>query len=222
MPQPHLRILIVDDHDIVRLGLWAAISKRYPVVGHAATGEVALECVRKARPNLVLVDFRLPDMTGDELCRRIREVDPGVSVVVLSAYLSEETVRLALGAGAAAYATKAAGLPELMNVLQRLEGGDVPATAETAQQVVARLHATVARRAGAVSLTPHQESILELAAQGLTNNQIAGRLYISESTVRFHLQNLKEKLGARSKTDLVVRAMRLGAISPAPESVRSA
>lgn len=222
MARPRIRVLIVDDHDIVRLGLWAAISKNHTVVGHVATGDAALDSARRTKPDVVVVDFRLPDMPGDELCRRIREADPRVSVVVLSAYLSEEIVRLAVQAGAAAYVTKAAGLPELMTVLKRLEDGIAPTGNETAAQIVARLHATVTRRTEAVSLTPHQESILELAAQGLTNNQIGSRLYISESTVRFHLQNLKEKLGARSKTDLVVRAMRLGVILPAPESVRSA
>ena len=222
MPRPRIRVLIVDDHDIVRLGLWAAISKSHTVVGHVATGAAALESVRRTKPDVVVADFRLPDMPGDRLCRLIRDADPRVSVVVLSAYLSEETVRLAMQAGAAAYVTKAAGLPELMTVLSRLRNGLEPAGTETAAQIVARLHATVTRRTGAVSLTPHQQSILELAAQGLTNSQIGTRLHISESTVRFHLQNLKEKLGARSKTDLVVRAMRLSVISPAPESIRSA
>ena len=218
----NIRVLLVDDHDIVRIGLWAAISKKHTVVGHAPNGAEALERVRQTRPDVVVADLRLPDMPGEELCRRIRETDPMVSVVILSAYLSEETVRLSLDAGAAAYVTKAAGLPELMSVLERLRHNATSARPESAPQIVARLHAVVAGRTEAVPLTPTQASILELAAQGLTNNQISGRLFISESTVRFHIQNMKKKLGARSKTDLVVRAMRLGAIAPGPESVRSA
>jgi DNA-binding NarL/FixJ family response regulator len=219
MPRPRLRVLIVDDHDVVRLGLWAAVSKRHLVVGHCATGAEALEHVSRSNPDVVLTDLRLPDLRGEELCRRVRARDSAVSVVILSAYLSEETVRLALEAGAAAYVTKAAGLPELMRVLDELAHGSAPGRAETALQIVARLHATVARQTCTVRLSPQQESILELAAQGLTNGQIGNRLFISESTVRFHLQNLKEKLRARSKTELVVLAMRLGIISPAPESI---
>ena len=218
MQRSRLRVLIVDDHDVVRLGLCTAIGKRYGIVGHCATAVEGLELVSRARPDVVLVDFRLPDSTGDELCRRIRDTYPETSVVVVTAYLSEETVRLAVQAGAAAYVTKAAGLRELLNVLEAIERGVVPAELESVAQIVARLH-SVAAPVDAPRLSPHQESILDLAAQGLTNQEISRRLFISESTVRFHMQKMKKAFGARSKTDLVVRAMRVGAIAPAPEGV---
>jgi DNA-binding NarL/FixJ family response regulator len=213
-----LRVFIVDDHDVVRLGLCAAISKRHCVVGLAGTAAEALEQISRTRPNVALVDLRLPDGTGVDLCRRIRAAHPEVAVVLLTAYLSEETVRSALAAGAAAYVTKASGLPELMSVLDGFGSVEGPA-AESAPQIVSRLHASVAARTEGPRLTPHQETILELAARGLTNQEIGSRLFISESTVRFHMQNMKKTLGARSKTDLIVRAMRAGAIAPAPESV---
>lgn len=217
MVRAPLRVLIVDDHDIVRVGLCAAVGRRYTVVGAVATGGVALEQAPRMRPDVVIADLRLPDMRGEDLCRRLRAALPGVSVVILSTYLSEETVRHALDAGAASYVTKAAGLPELMKVLGSLQEQPGQELQQSASQIVARLHCLIASRASFVSVTPHQESILELAARGLTNEQISNRLYISESTVRFHLQNLKKKLGARSKTDLIARAIRSGVISPAPE-----
>jgi DNA-binding NarL/FixJ family response regulator len=211
-----LRVFIVDDHDIVRIGLCTAISKLHCVVGLAGTVADALEQLPRTRPNVALVDFRLPDGTGVELCRQIRAAHPEIAVVLLSAYLSEDTVRSALAAGAAAYVTKASGLPELMGVLDALGQGAESAAVGGTQQIVSRMHAAASRAQGA-RLTPHQENILELAARGLTNQEIGSRLYISESTVRFHMQNMKKALGARSKTDLIVRAMRIGAISPAPE-----
>lgn len=216
MARPPLRILIVDDHDVVRFGLQATLGKHYPVVGSAATGAEALEIASQTKPDVALVDLRLPDMLGSELCRRLNETLPGVVVVILSTYMSEETVRRALQAGASAYVTKAAGVPELLKVLRRLQQG-AASSRETVPQVVSRLHALAASRTDTVPLTPQQASVLELAAQGLTNLQIGARLYISESTVRFHLQKLKAKLGARSKTDLIARAIRMGVIPPALE-----
>jgi DNA-binding NarL/FixJ family response regulator len=212
-----LRLVIVDDHDIVRVGLQTAIGKRYPVVGAAATGAEALTLVTRALPYVAIVDLRLPDMRGEDVCRQILEVAPKTAVVILSTYQSEENVRSALAAGAAGYVTKAAGLPELMRVLSRLEAGETPNPGECAQQTASRLRVLSEAQHDGVVLTPQQESILELAAQGNTNQEISGRLYISESTVRFHLQKLKKKLGARSKTDLIARAIRMGLISPALE-----
>lgn len=215
--QSRKRVLLADDHEVVRAGLRAALSSRFTVVGAATTGAEAIELALRTRPDIALVDFRLPDMSGDEVCRRLRQAVPGIAVAILTTYVSDETVRRALLAGASAYVTKAAGLPELLNVLERLASGEVSGDPDTAPQIVTQLHALVARRTDSVPLTPQQESVLELAAQGLTNEEIGARLYISESTVRFHLQKLKAKFAARSKTDLIARAIRAGAISPAPE-----
>jgi DNA-binding NarL/FixJ family response regulator len=212
-----MRVLIVDDHELVREGLRATLSDRYEIVGAVATAAEAIADVRRTQPDVALVDLRLPDMTGDELCRVIREASPATAVVILTTYVSDETVRRALQAGAAAYVTKAAGLPELLTVLRRLEEGGGGADPIAAAQIVTQLHTLVARRMDAAPLTPQQESVLELAAQGMTNHEIGGRLFISESTVRFHLQKLKKKFDARSKTDLIARAIRAGAIAPAPE-----
>jgi DNA-binding NarL/FixJ family response regulator len=211
--------LIVDDHEIVREGLVATLAGRYEVVGAVATAAEAIEMTNKARPEIVLVDLRLPDMPGDELCAVLRRDFPTTAVVVLTTYVNDETVRRALHAGASAYVTKAAGLPELLQAIESLARRDASPEPGVAPQIVQQLHALVARRMEGAPLSPQQESVLELAAQGLTNREIGERLFISESTVRFHLQKLKLKFGARSKTDLLVRAIRTGAILPAPEDV---
>jgi DNA-binding NarL/FixJ family response regulator len=214
-----LKLLIVDDHEVVREGLAAALGEdpRFEIVGSVGDGRSTLERARRTLPDVILLDLRLPDVDGIALCRRLRKSFPGAAVVVLSTYLSEGTVRSALEAGASAYVTKAAGLPELKAALERVANRG-PATAdETAPQIVEYLHRLVSSRIDASQPTPQQGMVLELAAQGLTNREIGSRLYISESTVRFHIQKLKEKVGAHTKTELIAKSIRSGMISPAAE-----
>jgi DNA-binding NarL/FixJ family response regulator len=217
-----LRLLIVDDHEVVRAGLTAALggeASAYEVIGTAADGRSALESLRRTLPDIVALDLRLPDIDGIELCRKIRQGFPSVAIVVLSTYLSESTVRDALQAGATGYVTKAAGLSELFATLDRCAGRASPKPDESAPQIVDHLHHLVAKRMETAPPTPRQERVLELAARGLTNKAIGAELFISESTVRFHIQNLKEKLEAQSKTELIAKAIRSGVIQQADEDV---
>jgi len=216
------RILIVDDHEIVREGLVATLSAdpAYEIVGAVATANEALARARQTLPDIALVDLRLPGVNGEQLCRRIRDDFPSTRVIILTTYLSEETVRGALQAGASAYVTKAAGLPELRTALERVASGGAATDVAEGPRIVKQLHELVSRRMSAALATPQQERVLELAAQGLTNGEIGERLFISESTVRFHLQKLKSKFGARTKTELIAKAIRSGIISPAAEDER--
>jgi DNA-binding NarL/FixJ family response regulator len=215
-----MRIMIVDDHEIVREGLRASLSRapRIEVVGEASTGREALRRVRQTLPDIALVDLRLPDMRGEDLTRELTRDFPGTTVIILSTYLSEETVRGALQAGAAAYVTKAAGLPELMAAIERVRAGVRPSSITSGPQIVKQLHALVNERMSGATPTPQQERVLELAAQGFTNHEIGERLFISESTVRFHVQKLKGKFEARTKTELIAKAIRTGFIAPAAEA----
>lgn len=219
-PKATLRVLIVDDHEIVREGLQATLSAdpRLNVVGAVATGRAALERARQTVPDLALVDLRLPDMRGEELTRELRQRFPSIAVIILSTYLSEETIRTSLESGAAAYVTKAAGLPELRSAIDRVMTGEGAEGPLTGPQIVKQLHEAVARRVSGAIPTPQQERVLELAALGLTNQEIGERLFISESTVRFHIQKLKEKFSARTKTELIAKAIRTGFIAPAGEA----
>jgi DNA-binding NarL/FixJ family response regulator len=215
-----MRIMIVDDHEIVREGLRASLSRvsGVEVVGEASTAREALRRVRQTLPDIALVDLRLPDMRGEDLTRELTRDFPGTTVIILSTYLSEETVRGALQAGAAAYVTKSAGLPELLAAIERVRAGDRPSTTASGPQIVKQLHALVNERMSGVTPTPQQERVLELAAQGFTNHEIGARLFISESTVRFHVQKLKGKFEARTKTELIAKAIRTGFIAPAAEA----
>src|SRR5207247_8097633 len=129
-----------------------------------------LRRVRQCLPDIALVDLRLPDMRGEDLCRELTRDFPGTSVIILSTYLSEETVRGALEAGAAAYVTKAAGLGELVATIERVMEGDAAHDAAAGPQIVKQLHALVSDRMAGVVPTPPQERVLELAAQGFTNH----------------------------------------------------
>jgi DNA-binding NarL/FixJ family response regulator len=222
-----MRIMIVDDHEIVREGVRSSLSRTpgIEVVAEASTGREALRRVRQTLPDIALVDLRLPDMRGEDLTRELTRNFPGTAVIILSTYLSEETVRRALQAGAAAYVTKAAGLPELAAAIERVGAGQRAAGPAAGPQIVKQLHALVAERMSGATPTPQEERVLELAAQGFTNHEIGERLFISESTVRFHVQKLKGKFEARTKTELIAKAIRTGFIAPAGEaeiSVREA
>jgi DNA-binding NarL/FixJ family response regulator len=215
-----VRIMIVDDHELVREGVRSALSRvaGIEVVGEASTGREALRRVRQTLPDIALVDLRLPDMRGEDLTRELHKGFPGTAVIILSTYLSEETVRGALQAGAAAYVTKAAGLPELLAAIERVRQGRRVVGAASGPQIVKQLHQLVNERMSGTTPTPQQERVLELAAEGFTNQEIGKRLFISESTVRFHVQKLKAKFEARTKTELIAKAIRTGFIAPAGEA----
>jgi DNA-binding NarL/FixJ family response regulator len=215
-----VRLLIVDDHEVVREGLSATLGAddRFEVVATASSGAEAQLRAGRACPDIALVDYRLPDISGDRLCREIRLRSKRTAVVILSSYLSEDAVRSAMEAGAAAYVSKAAGLAELRGVLAEVAADDGAAHEPV---IIRQLHELVARRREDVHLTPQQERVLELAAEGMTYREVGARLFISESTVRFHMQKLKARFGARTKTDLIAKAIRSGLIAPAPEHIRS-
>jgi DNA-binding NarL/FixJ family response regulator len=216
-----VRVCIVDDHEVVREGLRAVLEKdgSMVVVGEAGTGAEARKVVAAERPDAVVVDFRLPDTTGDELCRALTAAHPGLHVVVFTTYLSEELVRQAIDAGAAAFVTKAAGIGELRAVLARISQQGQDFRRSSASATVHRLFGASGAEEHRV-LTPRQEAVVQLAADGFTYAEIADRLMISQSTVRFHVQAVKERLGARSKTEMISIAIRRALIAPAAHAVR--
>lgn len=212
--------MIVDDHEVVREGLKTVL--RVPgqirVIGTVGTAQEALQLVERVMPDVALVDLRLPDMSGIDLCRELISARPRLAVILLSSYLSEEVVRSALQAGAAAYVTKAAGLTKLRETIEQVGGFSPKPDVTQAPVIVQQLHQLSVSRSERPTPSPRQTRVLELAAQGFTNGEIGASLFISESTVRFHIQNLKTLLNAKTKTDLIVRAIRSGIIEPAPEA----
>ncbi|WP_182481309.1 response regulator transcription factor [Nocardioides immobilis] len=214
-----VRILIVDDHEVVREGLSSVLASdpRYEVVGTAENGRSALEIAARTRPQVAIVDFRLPDMSGDEVCRQLLRARPDLRVIMLSSYLNERLVRQALTAGAAGYLTKGSGLAALRKTLDEVIIEHRSAAPHDAPQIVQQLHDLLSKQVATAPPTPQQQAVLDLAADGLTYHEIGARLFISESTVRFHIQNLKNRFGARSKTDLIAKAIQAGYVQPPDE-----
>ena len=211
-----VRVLAADDQRVVREGL-AMLLGLLPdveVVGTAADGEEVLALARELKPDVILMDLRMPRMDGVEATRRLRERDPAVKVVVLTTYADDRSVLDALRAGALGYLTKDAGAAEIQQALHRVAGG------QAALDPAVQLHLVEAIADGVPSgpaqaalpggLTPREAEVLTLIAAGLSNAEIAERLVVSEATVKSHVNHLLAKIGARDRAQAVGYAYRHG------------
>jgi DNA-binding NarL/FixJ family response regulator len=200
-----VRVLAADDQRVVREGL-AMLLGLLPdveVVGTAADGEEVLALAAELRPDVILMDLRMPRMDGVEATRRLRERDPAVKVVVLTTYADDRSVLDALRAGALGYLTKDAGAAEIQQALHRVAGG------QAALDPAVQLHLVEAIADGVPSgpataplpdgLTPREAEVLTLIAAGLSNAEIAERLVVSEHTVKSHLKSILSKLQLRNR-----------------------
>jgi DNA-binding NarL/FixJ family response regulator len=202
----HVRILVVEDHRIVREGLclYLAREPRFEVVAAVGTGEDAVKEYLRHRPDLVLMDLQLPTMSGVEAIRAIRKEDRTARVVVLTMYAGDEDIRRALDAGAVTYLLKASLSDDLIDVLHRVHQGDRPVSPE--------VQAALRDREHMASLTKREIEVLELVSTGHRNKEIAGHLGIREVTVEVHLRNVFTKLDVHDRTAAVRVALRRGII----------
>jgi NarL family two-component system response regulator LiaR len=209
MEERPIRVMIVDDHAVVRSGLSAFLMAYDDLefVGDAGGG---LEAVRKCpdlRPDVVLMDLVMPEVDGSEATRLIRETCPHVKVIALTSYKEEELVQGALKAGAIGYLLKNVSAEELANAIRAAHAGR-PTLAPEAAEVLIR----AATRPAEVSagLTGRELEILQLMVDGLSNPEIAKKMYVSRSTVKFHVSNILMKLGAASRTEAASMAIHGG------------
>jgi len=209
-----VRVIVVDDHQIARAGVRAALTadRRVSAFLEASTGAEALRLMRSDPPDLAVVDLRLPDMSGEQLVAEMVRLQPRLPVIVLTTYLSERTIRGVLDAGAVAYVTKAAGIDALIDAMDRVLDGEAAHAAE-GPQIVEQLRSVIGDRMGAPSLTGRQREILGFIADGYTYDEISEEIGISKGTVAFHVGRLKIKLDARSTSDLIAKAVRLGYVA---------
>ena len=207
-----IRVVVADDQDLVRAGL-VMILGAYPaleVVGEAADGIQALDLTRRLRPDVLLVDIRMPGLDGVEVTRRVAgpDVTDPIAVVVITTFDLDEYVLGALRAGARGFLLKDAGPELLVQAIHAAAVGD----ALIAPNVTRRLLATFADRAPAAPvqpidpLTEREEEVLVLVARGCTNAEIARELYVSLSTVKSHVASLMAKLGARNRVEIAMWA----------------
>jgi two-component system, NarL family, response regulator len=204
------RILIADDHAIFRHGVATLIEREgdLKIVGEAGDGEEAVACYRRLRPDVTLLDLVMPRLDGFEALLRIRYMDPAAKVIILTTYDTEEDINRILRAGAKAYLLKDVSASELVRCIRDVAAGKM----RLAQGVASKL----ADRFTQVQLTVREVAVLRLVAEGLNNRAIGQRLEISEGTVKVHVAHLFDKMGARSRTDLVAIAVRKGLVRLGP------
>lgn len=199
-------VLVVDDHALVRTGVANIISQEpdLQVVAEAANGLEAVDAFTRLRPDVTLLDLRMPVMEGVEAVRQIRAIDPGARVIVLTTYDTDEDITRALKAGAKAYILKDIAAAALVACIHDVLAGKTylaPAAA-----------AKLAERVTQVQLTPRELAALRSLADGRSNKEIAAALDISERTVKTHLAHLFEKLGVTSRTEAIKVASRRGLV----------
>ena len=211
-----VRVLAADDQRVVREGL-AMLLGLLPdveVVGTAADGEEVLALAAQLRPDVILMDLRMPRMDGVEATRRLRERDPAIKVVVLTTYADDRSVIDALRAGALGYLTKDAGAAEIQQALHRVAGGQAALDPAVQRHLVEAIaDGTPYSPAPATlpdGLTPREAEVLTLIAAGLSNAEIAERLVVSEATVKSHVNHMLPKIGARDRAQAVGYAYRHG------------
>ena len=213
-----IRVVLADDQRVVREGLGTLLGLigGFEVVGTAADGNEALALALKLRPDVVLMDLRMPRCDGIEATRRLREHDAGIKVLVLTTYADDRSVIDALRAGARGYLTKDAGAAEIREALERVTSGQA-AIDPAVQEVL--LDAIAAGGPGPDAepapkfpdgLTAREAEVLVLIAQGLSNAEIASRLMVSETTVKSHVNHVFAKIGVRARAQAVTYAYRHG------------
>jgi DNA-binding NarL/FixJ family response regulator len=210
------RLLLVDDHQLLRQGLRRAVEEAgFEVVGEAGDGQEAVRLALALRPDLVLMDVSMPGLDGIEATRRLRTAVPETRVVVLTMHGEEEVAARALRAGAVGYLVKDCTMQQVAATLRSAAAGDTDLSADLARSMLDELpgpdHGQPPGSAAAV-LSPREEEVLQLFADGHSTPEVAQRLYISAKTVKNHLASIYEKLDARDRTQAVLTAVRMGII----------
>jgi len=205
------RILLVDDHEVVRLGLKALLEHhpQFEVVGEAGTAKEAIEQVSRHRPDVVIMDIRLPGTSGIEACEEITKNYPQTKVVMLTSYAEDEMLFSAIRAGASGYVLKQIGGDDLIRALEAVSRGDAlldPAVTQRVFQEVRR--AVKDEEASAfVNLSQQERHVLQLVSEGKTNREIAKALFLGEGTVRNYVSSILSKLGVSNRAEAAAYAV---------------
>jgi DNA-binding NarL/FixJ family response regulator len=209
-----LRVLIADDHGIVRSGLRMLLEQQpdIDVIAECADGAEARDLAIRERPDLAILDVKMPKLTGLQATREIREHAPDVSVLILSMYDDERYLFEALKAGASGYVLKAQADVDLLEAVRAVERGEPFLTPEAQRALIKDVLGQGVGRTD--ELTPREEEVVKLVAEAHTNKEIAEILHLSEKTVENHRSNAMRKLGMRDRVELVRYAIRRGLVDP--------
>lgn len=213
------RVLVVDDQELVRTGFRLILTARgVQVVGEAANGAAAVAAVRRLRPDVVLMDIRMPDMDGLEATRQIVALDPACRVIVLTTFNLDRYVYTALANGASGFLLKDVTPEYLVAAIRIVRDGDALLAPSITRRLVERFTTPEPRESprhrDLDTLTPREREVMTLVAQGLSNLEIAGRLFLSEATVKTHVARILAKLGLRDRVQAVVVAYETRLVTP--------
>lgn len=208
-----ITVMIVDDHEVVRLGLRAVLEPEddIRVVADAGTADAAIREAQIKRPNVVLMDVRMPGKDGIQACRELRELLPDTRVLILTSYSEEQAVLAAVLAGASGYLLKNVGRAELLRAIRVVAGGESLLDPAVTSVVLARLKDLSTREDPQVALLSQRErEVVALVAEGRTNKEIASDLIISENTARNHVSRILDKLGLTRRSEAATFAAQHG------------
>ncbi len=206
-----IRIFLLDDHEIVRTGLRSMFeaSEGFVVVGEASTAGEALDRIPPTSPNVAILDVRLPDGSGIEVCREIRSSSPEIACVMLTSYADDEALFAAVMAGASGYVLKQVGASDLVGDVRKVAEGQSLLDPALTQRVLERMREGSGEDPLLAGLTQQERRILDLIAEGQTNRQIAAALFLAEKTVKNYVSNLLAKLGMERRTQAASYATRV-------------
>ncbi|GHF04163.1 DNA-binding response regulator [Streptomyces spiralis] len=213
VPTQALRIVLVDDHAIVRHGLRSILEREsdLEVVGEASTAAEAAAVVERTRPSIVLLDLKLStaaDTEGLDLCARLTQRHPDLAVLVLTTFLDDSLVVEAIQHGARGYVVKDVDTTELLRSIRAVARNESAFDSHAAAAMVRSMRVQPQRP----KFTERELNVLQMLAHGLSNREIGGELYISETTVKFHVRNIMRKMDASSRAEVVYEASKLGVI----------
>jgi two-component system response regulator DevR len=207
-----IRVYLVDDHEVVRRGLRELLEARpgIEVVGESGTAAQAIRRIPALRPNVAVIDMRLPDGTGVDICRSVRSIDPSIHTLILTSYDDADALFSAIMAGASGYFLKEVGGLELTDAVRRVAAGQSLLDPAITSQVLDRLRRPPAAKAGLPGLTDQEGRILDLIAQGFSNREIGERLFLAEKTVKNYVSSILGKLGLERRTQAAVYKIEYG------------
>jgi DNA-binding NarL/FixJ family response regulator len=216
--ETQIRVLVVDDHDLFRVGLASMLgaNEDIEVVAQASRGNMAVRLASELHPDVVLMDMRLPDLSGPEATRAIVDHDQAVRVVALTVMADESDIAEEVGAGAVGYLLKDSPIEDVVAAIRAAADGTAwlsPRAAQTVLEIIRREHHDAADTVTAVrALSPREVEVLQLVAAGLDNTQIAARLLISPRTAKNHVSSILTKLGVRNRLQAAIYAVRQGLV----------